>query len=78
MTGIVDKRRAREGWNINGQNVPNWTQLKAEAKINPPRWTLIMDNQDRAREWKDEIGGEVTYRSWAKNETYLHYSADPH
>ena len=73
---IVDLSRSREGWNINGQNVPNWEFLKSEAKKNPPRWTLIMDNQDKAREWKDEIGGEVTYRSWGQDETYYHYHND--
>lgn len=74
---IVIQSRTRHGWNLNGQNTPNWQQLKAEAKKNPPRWTLIMDNQGKAREWKDEIGGEVTYRSWDADEAYYHKTHSP-
>lgn len=76
MVQII-KERTRHGWNINGQSVPNWVYLKAQAKRNPPRWTLIMDNQDRAREWKDEIGGEMTYRSWGEGEGDLHHTMKP-
>lgn len=75
MVQII-KSRTRHGWNINGMNPGNWDLLKSEAKKNPPRWTLIMDNQDRAREWKDEIGGEVTYRAWSTNEDYYHQTND--
>lgn len=72
----VIQSRTRHGWNINGQNAGNWQFLISEAKKNPPRWTLVMDNQDRVRIWKDEIGGEVTYRAWSTNEDYYHQSND--
>lgn len=76
MVQII-RERTRHGWNINGQNVPNWQYLKEQAKKNPPRWTLIMDNQDRAREFKDEIGGEMTYRSWGEREGDVHHNMKP-
>jgi hypothetical protein len=59
----------RHSWNINGQDVENWVQLLEWGKRERPVWTLIMDNQDKARQWKDTVGGEVTYRSWDQHES---------
>lgn len=64
----------RWSWNINGQNVSNWEQLLDWGKQVRPSWTLIMDNRAKARQWKDEVGGEVTYRVWDQLDNYYHHS----
>lgn len=63
----------RWSWNINGQAVPNWEQLIAWGQEAKPTWTLVMDNWAKAREWKDRVGGEVTYRVWDQRDNYYHH-----
>lgn len=62
----------RWSFNINGQNVPNWNQLLQWGKEVRPAWTLVMDNGTKARQWKNEVGGEVTNRIWDARDGEYH------
>ncbi len=57
--------------NLNGLATSNWPQWLAWGREVHPAYILIMDDRDKARQWKTEVG-EVIYRAWHRYDTEYH------
>lgn len=70
----------RWSWNIDGLDVDNevWNLIVAEAQVNPPTYVTIMDDKNKAKQWKQAIPScQVIYRTYDVADNFYHGQVTP-